>query len=424
MKNKLKSILAAVAATSVACGVTAVAMPNAAAESADTTSTKYLRTVETDAEGWTFDGFDLVENEHASRTFEYGTFAAGSTAEYRFKSDYIELVGYKGPVGGTVKVEIDGSEKAQVSLVGTTDAYKQTLASYDLDLGWHTIKITSVDADKWHAIDCVRVSLDKQVYEQNYNLALVGDIICSVLAPTGGGNKDLNTIRNEKVYAVGTSAGPMQYDSFHDSGREIFYMGYKYAEEMTFTKLVFQEGATWQNGGWFAEGELKTQVLTVNGWTDVKLNAPTGYPIGDTQSVFGENCETYVFDFEPIKGSAIRIYGMAGGTGNFVSVAQIEVYGSNNAKTLAGGYDYRAATVYEPTTTPVKPDDKPGGDKPNGSGEVKPANNGNNNALAIGLGVGLPVGIIGAAAVLAGTYIYIKRKDNKKNDAGDKPDNK
>lgn len=420
MKKSTKILTAALAATAVASGISYTASVRSAYAAAESNSlpARYLRTVETDAEGWTFDGFNIAENAAASRLFEHGTFAAGSTAEYRFKSDYIELVGYKGPEGGALDIEIDGVKKSTVSLAGAADAYRSTLASYELDLGWHTVKITSTAENKWHAIDCLRVALDKTVYENNYNLALVGDIICSVQNPTGGGNKDLNTIRNEKYYAVGTSAGPLQYDSFHGSGREMFYMGYSYKEEMTFAKLVFQEGATWATGGWFADGDVKTQVRTDAGWTDVKLKKPVGYPVGDSQDAFGENCETYVFEFEPIKGNAIRIVGTTGGTENFVSVAQIEVYGSDSAETLADGYNYKKATVYETSVTPDDPN-KP--DKPDDPGKPddanKPTQDGKNaptdDGVNLGLAIGLPIGLVGAAAILAGTYIYVNRKKNK-----------
>lgn len=398
-------MVTALAATVVAVGGAATISPTSAEVQAET-PIKFMRSVETDAEGWTFVGFDPIENDNASRSFEHGTFSAGATAEYKFKSDRIELFGYKGPIGGSLKIEIDGKDKETVSLDGAEDAYKSKIASYELDSdAWHTLKITSATDGKWHAIDYVNVALDKAVYEKYYNLALVGDIICSVPNPTGGGNKDLNVIRNEKYYAVGTSAGPLQYDSFHNSGREIFYMGYSYSTDMTFAKLVFQEGATWATGGWFADGEISVQVRSGGSWKTVETTKPVGYPVGDAQSDFGENCETYTFEFEPITGDAIRIYGMTGGTENFVSVAQIEVYGACDVKTIAEGWDYKQAVHYE-----VGGNRLPDGDGSNGGGE---------NGVDLGLAVGLPVGLVAVAAAAAVTFVVVRRKKEKtKSDGG------
>ena len=124
-------------------------------------------------------------------------------------------------------------------------------------------------------------------------------------------------------------------------------MGYSFAEELPFSKLVFQEGDTWFDGGWFSDGDIKVQVRKDGAWKDVTLTEPVGYPVSDAREDFGQSCEIYTFSFEKTAGDAIRLIGMTGGTSNFVSVSQIEVYAEADAKTLEQGYDYRAATVYE-----------------------------------------------------------------------------
>ena len=319
---------------------------------------KYLKTIETDAEGWDWSGFTLVANEQASRTWETGTYEKGGVGTYRFKGDYLEIYGYKGPEGGDVEIKIDGFGMGDFSLKDQKDGYRKLIGSFDMKYGWHTLKITSLTEGKWHSIDYIKVDIGKEVYTANYNLALIGNILCSVPNPTGGGNRDLNVIRNEKAYEVGISGvGPLQYDSFNGSGRGYFYMGYTYSEQITFSRLVFQEGETWVDGGWFADGDVKVQVQTTNGWKDVELIAPVNYPVSDLRADFGPNCEIYTFDFKPIEGKAIRIIGMSGGTSNFVSVAQIEVYSNYDALTLHGGYDYRNAVIFEVAATePDEPD--------------------------------------------------------------------
>ncbi len=398
MKKYIKSLISSVAIIGVACAAVSAALATSERPNAESApEKKYMRTVETDAEGWNFDGFSLVENAKASRIFEHGTFSADATAEYAFKGRYLEIVGYTGPVGGALDIEIDGVKKESISLFGDEDEYQKTLGTYDLEDDWHTVKIISKEENKWHAVDCVKVLLDKAVYEQNYNLALVGDIICSVPNPTGGGSRDLNTVRNEKDYLLGTSAGAMQYDSFHNSGREIFYMGYKYSDTMTFEKLVFQEGDAWNGGGWFANGDICVQVHTDFGWQTVTPLKPINYPMGDTLADFGESCERYVFEFAPVKGDAIRIYGVTGGEENFVSVAQIEVYGSAAAKTISDGYNYREATVYELKAYPSDADWQ----------------SNNDGGVNLGLAVGLPLGIVGVIGIAVGAYFIVRNKSKK-----------
>ncbi len=396
MKKHTKIIATAAIAAAIAGGAF-IAVPREA--KAEESAQQYLRTVETDAAGWTWNGFSPVENGNASRLWQHCTFDADSYGEYKFKGSAIELVGYVGPDGGKLNVEIDGEPQDQVSLASAAEKYGHTLGSYALDYGWHTIKITAAEDGKWHALDYVRVAMDKDAYLKNYNLALVGDIICSVMNPTGGGNKDLNVIRNEKIYPVGTTGtGPMQYDSFNGGGRGYFYMGYSFGEQLPFTKLVFQEGDTWTTGGWFADGDIKVQVRTLGGWTDVTLKKPIGYPVSDKREDFGESCEIYTFEFEPITGDAIRLIGMSGGKENFVSVSQIEVYADEKAATLSDGYDYRAATVYE-----IKADGSNGGDN-KGTGE----DDGVNAGLIVGLCVG------GAALIGAGVAAALVIRKKKK----------
>jgi len=311
------------------------------------TNQTYVKKIESDAEGWEWEGFSAFENDKVSNSWEVGSMQSGAVGEYTFKSNYVALYGYKGLEGGNLLVSIDGEEGANVSLYNSQDLYKQKLVDFNLDFGWHTIKITSLTDNKWHSIDYMEVNLPKLAYEEHYNLALIGDIICSVPNPTGGGNKDLNVIRNEKVYPVGSNGvGRLQYDSFDGSARKDFYMGYEFKENITFNKLVFQEGETWATGGWFANGAPRVQVRNNGTWKDVTLTTPVNYPISDNRADFGVNCEVFTFTFEKIVGDAIRIIGLSGGTENFVSVAQIEVYGSSSAKTLHDGYNYKDKTHF------------------------------------------------------------------------------
>lgn len=374
------------------------------AEAEEMSAPHYYRTVESDAEGWTWEGFSLIENDKASKSWEHGTYSAGAYGEYRFKGKAVELISSLTPEGGSLSVEIDGEDKGSVSLYAAQEEYGATVASFDgMSEDWHTIRITSEQNEKWHAVDAVRVDMPKEAYVLNYNLALVGEIICSVPNPTGGGNRDLNVIRNEKIYPVGTTgAGPAQYDSMCGSGRGYFYMGYSFAEELPFSKLVFQEGDTWFDGGWFSDGDLRVQVRRGGAWRDVVLTQPVGYPVSDAREDFGQSCEIYTFAFEEISGDAIRLIGMTGGSSNFVSVSQIEVYADADALTLSDGYDYQAATIYEEASEqpsePEEPDGPSMTEEPDGAdGTNEPKDR---TGLIVGLSVGGAVLLAGAVAAV------------------------
>lgn len=321
---------------------------NGVSANADDGIQDFYRKIETDANGWVWDGFELFENTDASRCWEHGTFEANKTGTYRFKGNSLSIVGYKGVAGGSIEVDIDG-ETEEVSLEGIQDSYQNILyTSAELSDDWHTLTITSLEEGKWHCIDAIIVNINKEAYLQNYNLAQVGKIICSVMNPTGGGNKDINVIRNEKIYEVGTSGcGPAQYDSFNGSGKNYFYIGFEFEEEIPFSKFVFQEGDTWFDGGWFANGDIKVEVRQDGIWTPVELIEEVNYPKSNLRKDFGVSCEIFTFKFETIEGDAIRLIGLSGGSSNFVSIAQVEVYSNAEALTLHNGYNYKDACVFE-----------------------------------------------------------------------------
>ena len=83
--------------------------------------------------------------------------------------------------------------------------------------------------------------------------------------------------------------------------------------EVEFTGFEFTEGIHFGDGGFYVDGSLKVQVLQDGKWVDVAPTNDVGYPVGTAQGDFGPNYENYVFEFAPVKGTAIRATGMTGG---------------------------------------------------------------------------------------------------------------
>ena len=92
--------------------------------------------------------------------------------------------------------------------------------------------------------------------------------------------------------------------------------------------MVFTEGMQFDNGGWFENGTLRIEALIDGSWKKLDVVSEPEYPNGNKQSDFGANFETYTLAFEPVKASGIRLIGSAGGSMHFISVAELEVYGS------------------------------------------------------------------------------------------------
>jgi glucose/arabinose dehydrogenase len=101
------------------------------------------------------------------------------------------------------------------------------------------------------------------------------------------------------------------------------YVGYRFATPLTFARLVFQEGMHYESGGFF--DSLRVEVRDAGAWKTVPgLRARPAYTGAN-----GVPWETFVLDFEPTFGDAIRLIGRPGGPDRFVSVAELEVWGES-----------------------------------------------------------------------------------------------
>ena len=147
--------------------------------------------------------------------------------------------------------------------------------------------------------------------------------------PTGGGNKDINTICDGKAGTNGV--GSSQYDTYAGARPGITeYVGYIYKDAVTVTGIVYQEGAHSADGGWFKGGTLKIEALVNGEWKEVASDVDTVYPNGDTQTAHGSAYEEFTFTLTtPVECKGIRLIGTAGGTGGWVGISELTV---NTAK--------------------------------------------------------------------------------------------
>jgi glucose/arabinose dehydrogenase/PKD repeat protein len=154
------------------------------------------------------------------------------------------------------------------------------------------------------------------------DLSSEGKPIARVTAPTGSGSRDLDVLRDGDLPPVGAVANQRQYDTYNGGGGAARdWLGYQFPSSRTFSRIVFQEGMSFSDGGWF-DG-LSVQVRRGPFWLDVGgVTVAPAYGGND-----GVSFDTYRLDFPAVSGSAIRIIGPPGGGAHFVSAAELRVYG-------------------------------------------------------------------------------------------------
>ena len=145
-------------------------------------------------------------------------------------------------------------------------------------------------------------------------------IIAKVPAPFGSGG-GLAVIRDGDRPARGTGDTRRQYDSYDgNNAASEDWIGYTFASAQTFTRVVFQEGVHFWDGGWFLS--LTVQVRQSGQWVAVRNLVTTPAYAGNN----GASYDTYTLGFDPIQGDGIRIHGAPGGSAAFVSVGELDVY--------------------------------------------------------------------------------------------------
>lgn len=148
-----------------------------------------------------------------------------------------------------------------------------------------------------------------------------GTPIAFVTAPTGSGNPDISVVHDGVLPVAGTTDPLLQYDTDTGGGpRTSDWIGYQFADVRYFSRLLFQEGIQSPAGGWFES--LDVEVLDNGVWTPVVHRQVVPPYRGND----GMDFDMYTVTFQAVAGTAIRIVGAPGGTGDYISAGEIRVY--------------------------------------------------------------------------------------------------
>ncbi|HWC04084.1 MAG TPA: discoidin domain-containing protein, partial [Methylomirabilota bacterium] len=158
----------------------------------------------------------------------------------------------------------------------------------------------------------------------------VSAIIARVPNSLGGG-RNLAVIKDGDKPPVGTSQSSRQYDSWDGAnGASEDWVGYTFSSARTFSRVVFQEGMHFWDGGWFQS--LTVQVRQNGTWVSVQgLGISPAYAGNG-----GGSFQTYTLTFTQSWGDGIRIFGAPGGSAAFISVGELEVYEADGAAGSGG----------------------------------------------------------------------------------------
>lgn len=154
-------------------------------------------------------------------------------------------------------------------------------------------------------------------------------ILVDQLDPPGSqgfGNPDAELLRNGTLPAAGSTSEWAQYATFHGGGKGGGdWLGYRFDEPQTLTSLLFQEGLHFANGGWFESLRVESRVDHDGPWQPVPLLQVDPPFRGGAQG--GQTYETFTFEFEPLVARGVRLVGVPGGVDEFVTAAELRVYG-------------------------------------------------------------------------------------------------
>lgn len=167
------------------------------------------------------------------------------------------------------------------------------------------------------------------VFAEEMYIEKYATIDATVMIPSGGGNPDINTIRDGYVpgtHEDGTEdSSAYQYDTYVGA-TEVHeeYFQYTFNTAVKIKQVEFTEGCNFGDGGAFIATPV-IQVLVGGEWKTVGEACDPEYHVGETQADFLPNYETFVYKFDAVETTAVRLLGTPWGTANFCSVGEIKV---------------------------------------------------------------------------------------------------
>jgi hypothetical protein len=207
--------------------------------------------------------------------------------------------------------------------------------------GEYTIKWKAVSSSGKQVSHSMKIVLKDEV-------TVTGTPICSVMQPTGGGNKDMNVMIDGFVPAKGSSDSSLQYDTYCGNSAVTFaYAGMEFDKPYIISGVEFTEGKHFRDGGWFASAPY-VEILKDGKWVRAESVISKAYP-GNSLEKQGEYFETYVFTFPAeLECDGVRISGVPGGSACFISVGEIAPICEmkNDFEICSDGFEEIAKTLY------------------------------------------------------------------------------
>jgi ADP-ribosylglycohydrolase len=202
--------------------------------------------------------------------------------------------------------------------MGDGNKFDYMVASYPYkETGTYTVKYTVESASG------IKISKERKVSIEALT-SIQSTPVCTVTAPTGGGNKDMNVICDGKVPYVSDTNSALQYDTY-DGGaaKDSLYIGLEFKSAAKIKGVDFVEGKHFKDGGWFVSQPV-VEVLVGGEWKAVEVEISREYPTGNTLAAHGNNFDIYTFMFkEAVECQGVRFVGVPGGSAHFISVGEI-----------------------------------------------------------------------------------------------------
>lgn len=165
------------------------------------------------------------------------------------------------------------------------------------------------------------------IFQSNADITSQGAFTAKVFSlnpphPIGGGNPDPEVMRDGDFPPVGNEDSSRQFDTFHEGDQgHTDWAGYTFSSSVEISKVIFQEGREFYDGGWFDAFSL--QVFDGAAWADLaSVNISPVYAGAN-----GLGYETYELTFAPVTVMGVRLFGVPGGSARFISVGELRVLG-------------------------------------------------------------------------------------------------